>query len=170
MFDEFPEPARSQLAAAFAEGRTRPQWCFAEGRARLAFWAPFAGADPVIVWQFEPGPDSAAAAALLRRGLRETGLGKIMHDISLPPGLTPVVDRAVEHEALTGAGFVMEVERLTLAWTAGADVASSPGPTWATRLPRTPSCVPDTRRSAGCSATTGGLRETWCDVRPGSAA
>ncbi|MEU1721859.1 GNAT family N-acetyltransferase [Nonomuraea sp. NPDC005692] len=127
MFDEFPEPARSQLATAFAEGRTRPEWCFAEGRARLAFWAPFAGADPVIVWQFEPGPDPAAAAALLRRGLRETGLGKIMHDISLPPGLTPVVDRAVEHEALTEARFVMEVERLTLAWTAGADVPPDPG-------------------------------------------
>ncbi|MFI7460917.1 hypothetical protein [Nonomuraea sp. NPDC049646] len=45
MFDEFPEPARSQLAAAFAEGSTRPEWCLAEGRARLAFRAPFAGAD-----------------------------------------------------------------------------------------------------------------------------
>ncbi|GGT02716.1 GNAT family N-acetyltransferase [Nonomuraea spiralis] len=127
MFDEFPEPARSQLAAAFDEGRTRPEWCFVEGQARLAFWAPFAGADPVIVWQFDPGPDPAAGAALLRRSLRETGLDKMMHDISLKPGLTPLVDRAVEHEALTAAGFVMEVERLMLEWAAGTDVPQEPG-------------------------------------------
>ncbi|MFI9589311.1 GNAT family N-acetyltransferase [Nonomuraea sp. NPDC052265] len=135
MFDEFPEPARSQLAAAFDEGRTRPEWSFAEGRARLAFWAPFAGADPVIVWQFEPGPDPAAAAALLRHGLRAAGLDKIMYDISLAPGLTPVVDRAVEHEALTAAGFVMEVERLTLEWAAGTDLPEEPG-----RLTYRPAC------------------------------
>ncbi|NUS01312.1 MAG: GNAT family N-acetyltransferase [Nonomuraea sp.] len=127
MFDEFPEPARSQLAEAFDEGRTRPEWCFTEGQARLAFWAPFSGADPVIVWQFDPGPGPEAGAALLRRSLREAGLTKIIHDISLKPGLTPVVDRAVEHEALTGAGFVMEVERLMLEWAAGSDVPEESG-------------------------------------------
>ncbi|MCA2225608.1 GNAT family N-acetyltransferase [Nonomuraea aurantiaca] len=127
MFDQFPEPARSQLATAFDEGRTRPEWCFREGPARLAFWAPYRGADPVITWQFEPGPDPDLAAGLLRRGLSEMGLDKIIHDISLKPGLTPVVDRAVEHQALLGAGFAMEVERLMLEWAAGSDVPVDPG-------------------------------------------
>jgi RimJ/RimL family protein N-acetyltransferase len=127
LFDQFPEPARSQLAGAFDEGRTRPEWCFTEGQARLAFWAPFRGADPVITWQFEPGPDPARAAGLLRRGLSEMGLDKIIHDISLKPGLTPVIDRAVEHQALLGAGFAMEVERLMLEWRSGSDVPIDPG-------------------------------------------
>ncbi|MEV0233263.1 GNAT family N-acetyltransferase [Nonomuraea sp. NPDC050786] len=127
MFDEFPEPGRSQLAAAFDEGRTRPEWCFVEGQARLAFWAAVAGAEPVIIWQFDPGPDPAAAAELLRSSLRTMGLSKIIYDISLKPGLNPVVDRAVEHEALTLAGFAMEVERLVLEWVAGSDVPPDPG-------------------------------------------
>ncbi|MEV1173044.1 GNAT family N-acetyltransferase [Nonomuraea sp. NPDC049784] len=127
MFDQFPEPGRSQLAAAFDEGRTRPEWCFVEGQARLAFWAPFAGSEPVIIWQFDPGPDPAAAAELLRSSLRTMGLSKIIHDISLKPGLSPVVDRAVEHEALSLAGFAMEVERLVLEWVAGSDIPPDPG-------------------------------------------
>ncbi|MEU0565579.1 GNAT family N-acetyltransferase [Nonomuraea sp. NPDC005983] len=127
MFDEFPEPARSQLAAARDEGRTRPEWAFTQGQARVAFWAPFRDAEPVVVWQFEPGPDPVAASALLRRSLETMGLSKIIHDISLQPGLTPVVDRAVEHEALVGAGFAMEVERLLLEWQAGSDVPEDPG-------------------------------------------
>ncbi|TMR93252.1 GNAT family N-acetyltransferase [Nonomuraea basaltis] len=127
LFDQFPEPARSQLAAAFDEGRTRPEWCFAEGQARLAYWAPFPGSEPVIVWQFDPGPDPVVAAGLLRRSLGAMGLTKIIHDISLKPGLIPVVDRTVEHEALTRAGFAMEVERLLLEWVAGTDLPSDPG-------------------------------------------
>ncbi|MEV4175155.1 GNAT family N-acetyltransferase [Nonomuraea sp. NPDC049709] len=127
LFEQFPEPARSQLRSAFDEGRSRPEWCFAEGPARLAYWAPFAGSEPVIVWQFDPGPDPVAAAGLLRRSLDEMGLTKIIHDISLPPGLAPVVDRAVEHEALIGAGFTMEVERLLLEWVAGSDIPDDPG-------------------------------------------
>jgi RimJ/RimL family protein N-acetyltransferase len=127
LFEQFPEPARTQLASAFDEGRTRPEWCFAEGQARLAFWAPFAGSEPVIVWQFDPGHDPVAAAELLRRSLATMGLTKIIHDISLKPGLTPVVDRAVEHEALTLAGFAMEVERLRLEWVAGTDLPADPG-------------------------------------------
>ncbi|GAA3526520.1 hypothetical protein GCM10022419_001530 [Nonomuraea rosea] len=127
MFEQFPEPARTQLASAFDEGRTRPEWCFAEGQARLAFWAPFAGSEPVIVWQFDPGHDPVAAAELLRRSLATMGLTKIIHDISLKPGLTPVVDRAVEHEALTLAGFAMEVERLRLEWVTGTDLPADPG-------------------------------------------
>ncbi|WP_433437824.1 GNAT family N-acetyltransferase [Nonomuraea sp. CA-141351] len=127
MFDQFPEPGRSQLAAAFDEGRTRPEWCFVEGQARLAFWAPFAGSEPVIIWQFDPGPDPAAAAELLRSSLRTMRLSKIIHDISLKPGLNPVVDRAVEHEALSLAGFAMEVERLVLEWVAGSDIPTDPG-------------------------------------------
>ncbi|MGW0478254.1 GNAT family N-acetyltransferase [Nonomuraea sp. NPDC003214] len=127
MFDDFPEPARSQLVSAFEEGRTRPEWCFVDGRARLAFWAPFPGAEPVITWQFEPGPDPEAASRLLRRGLAALKLNKIIHDIALPPGLTPVVDRAVEHEALLGAGFALEVERLMLEWRAGSDLPEEPG-------------------------------------------
>ncbi|WP_217370338.1 GNAT family N-acetyltransferase [Nonomuraea antri] len=126
-FDEFPEPARSQLVSAFDEGQTRPEWCFADGQARLAYWAPFAGAEPVTIWQFEPGPDPVAAAGLLTRSLAAMELTKIIHDISLKPGLTPVVDRAVQHEALTRAGFVMEVERLMLEWLAGSDVPVDPG-------------------------------------------
>ncbi len=127
MFDQFPEPARSQLAAAFDEGRTRPEWCFAEGQARLAYWAPFPDSEPMIVWQFDPGPDPVAAADLLRRSLQAMGLVKIICDIPLKPGLTPVVDRAVEHEALTRAGFAMEVERLSLEWVAGTDMPPDPG-------------------------------------------
>ncbi len=127
MFDQFPEPARSQLVSAHEEGRTRPEWCFVAGRTRLAFWAPFRGAEPVITWQFEPGPDPAAASRLLRHGLESAALSKIIHDISLPPGLTPVVDRAVEHQALLGAGFGMEVERLLLEWQAGGDLPDDPG-------------------------------------------
>ncbi|MFC5826761.1 GNAT family N-acetyltransferase [Nonomuraea insulae] len=127
MFDQFPEPARSQLRSAFDEGRTRPEWCFADGQARLAYWASFPGSEPVIVWQFDPGPDPIAAAGLLRRSLDEMGLTKIIHDISLQPGLTPVVDRAVEHEALIEAGFAMEVERLLLEWVAGSDIPDDPG-------------------------------------------
>ncbi|TDD42395.1 GNAT family N-acetyltransferase [Nonomuraea terrae] len=122
MIDRFPEPARSQLRAACEGGRTRPEWCFAEGRAHLAYWAPYRGADPVLVWQFDPGPDPEAAAALLRRSLQEMGVAKTIHDISLEPGLTPAADRAVAHQALIGAGFVMEVERLLLAWAAGGDL------------------------------------------------
>lgn len=127
MFDAFPEPARSQLAAARDEGRTRPEWCFVDGPVRLAFWAPFRGAEPVIVWQFEPGPDPAAASRLLRRALAATAVTKIIHDIALPPGLSPYVDRAVEHEALLGAGFELTVERLLLEWRAGSDVPEDPG-------------------------------------------
>lgn len=127
MFEQFPEPARSQLAAAFDEGRTRPEWCFAEGQARLAYWAPFPGSEPMIVWQFDPGPDPRAAAVLLRRSLHAMGLRKIICDIPLKPGLTPVVDRAVEHEALTLAGFAMEVERLALEWVTGTDIPPDAG-------------------------------------------
>ncbi|NJP93203.1 GNAT family N-acetyltransferase [Nonomuraea sp. FMUSA5-5] len=127
MFDQFPEPARSQLRAAFDEGRTRPEWCFAEGQARLAYWAPFPGSDPAIVWQFDPGPDPVAAGGLLRRSLAAMGLTKVIHDISLQPGLDPAVDRAVEHEALLEAGFVMEVERLLLEWVAVGGVPDDPG-------------------------------------------
>lgn len=127
MFEQFPEPARSQLMAAFDEGRTRPGWCFSEGRARLAYWTPIPGSEPMIVWQFEPGPDPRVAAGLLRRSLRELGPRKAIHDITLPPGLDPVVDRAVEHEALVAAGFVMEVERLLLEWAAGSDLPDDPG-------------------------------------------
>ncbi|AQZ66634.1 unnamed protein product [[Actinomadura] parvosata subsp. kistnae] len=127
MFDQFPEPARSQLRAAFDEGRTRPEWCFAEGQARLAYWAPFPGSDPAIVWQFDPGPDPVAAGDLLRRSLAAMGLTKVIHDISLQPGLDPAVDRAVEHEALLEAGFVMEVERLLLEWVAVSGVPDDPG-------------------------------------------
>ncbi|MGI5269248.1 GNAT family N-acetyltransferase [Nonomuraea sp. CA-218870] len=127
MFDEFPEPARSQLGSAHGEGRTRPEWCFVEGPARLALWAPFAGAEPVLVWQFEPGPDPAAAARLLRRAQAAAGVSKLIHDIPLPPGLSPLVDRAVQHESLTGAGFTMEVERLLLEWRLGSDLPADPG-------------------------------------------
>ncbi|MEO3876680.1 GNAT family N-acetyltransferase [Nonomuraea sp. B12E4] len=127
MFEQFPEPARSQLVSAFDEGRSRPEWCFAEGQARLAFWAPYAGSEPVIVWQFDPGSDPMVAAGLLRRSLDAMGLTKMIHDISLRPGLVPVVDRAVEHEALTLAGFTMEVERLVLEWVAGTDIPADPG-------------------------------------------
>lgn len=127
MFDAFPEPARSQLRAAYEEGKTRPEWCFAEGQARVAFWAPFRGADPVVTWHFDPGLDPEAGARLLRRGLRNLGAAKMIHDISLPPGLSPEVDRRVEHEALVGAGFRMEVERLLLEWRAGTDLPDDPG-------------------------------------------
>ncbi|MCK2221226.1 GNAT family N-acetyltransferase [Actinomadura sp. ATCC 31491] len=127
MFERFPEPGRSQLAAARDEGRTRPEWCFAEGQARLAYWAPFPGAPPAVVWQFDPGPDPVAAAGLLRRSRAAMGLDKIICDIPLQPGLTPDVDRAVEHEALTLAGFEMAVERLALEWTAGTDLPPDPG-------------------------------------------
>ncbi|MGW4957225.1 GNAT family N-acetyltransferase [Nonomuraea sp. NPDC004186] len=127
LFDQFPEPGRSQLAAAFDEGRARPEWCFVKGQARLAFWAPFPGSEPVTIWQFDPGPDPVAAAELLSGSLRTMGPAKMIHDISLKPGLDPVVDRAVEHEALTLAGFVMEVERLVLEWVAGNDVPVDPG-------------------------------------------
>ncbi|TDC99678.1 GNAT family N-acetyltransferase [Nonomuraea deserti] len=127
LFDQFPEPARSQLVSAFDEGKTRPEWCFTEGQARLAYWAPFPGSEPVITWQFDPGPDPVAAAGLLRRSLAEMGLSKIIHDIPLKPGLSPVVDRAVEHEALALAGFTMEVERLMLEWAAGTDLPDDPG-------------------------------------------
>lgn len=127
MFEEFPEPARSQLRAAHDEGTTRPEWCFVEGPARLALWAPFAGAEPLTVWQFEPGPDPAAAARLLRRALDTVAVRKIIYDISLPPGLDPLVDRKVQHEALTAAGFTMEVERLLLEWRAGSDLPDDPG-------------------------------------------
>ncbi|MGR6923767.1 GNAT family N-acetyltransferase [[Actinomadura] parvosata] len=127
MFDQFPEPARSQLRAAFDEGRARPEWCFAEGQARLAYWAPFPGSEPAIVWQFDPGPDPVAAGDLLRRSLAAMGLTKVIHDISLQPGLDPAVDRAVEHEALIEAGFVMEVERLLLEWVAVSGVPDDPG-------------------------------------------
>lgn len=135
MFDQFPEPARTQLATAFDEGRTRPEWCFAEGRARLAYWAAFPGSEPVTVWPFDPGPDPVAAAGLLRRSLAAMGLGKVICDIPLKPGLTPVVDRAVEHETLTLAGFVMEVERLALEWVAGTGTPPDPG-----RLTYRPAC------------------------------
>ena len=71
MFDQFPEPARGQLAAAFDEGKTRPEWCFTEGQARLAFWAPYRDADPVITWQLSPAPTPtsppACCAAACRR-------------------------------------------------------------------------------------------------------
>ncbi|WP_052422807.1 GNAT family N-acetyltransferase [Nonomuraea candida] len=127
MFDQFPEPARSQLRSAFDEGRTRPEWCFAEGQARLAYWAPFPGSEPAIVWQFDPGPDPVAAAGLLRHSMTAMGLTKAIHDIPLKPGLDPVVDRAVEHEALIEAGFAMEVERLLLEWAAGSDLPPDPG-------------------------------------------
>ncbi|MGW0801808.1 GNAT family N-acetyltransferase [Nonomuraea sp. NPDC002799] len=127
MFDQFPEPARSQLASAFDEGRTRPEWCFVEGPAHLAFWAPLPGSEPLLVWQFDPGPDPVAAAGLLRRSMAALGVRKVIHDISLKPGLTPVVDRLVEHGALTGAGFTMEVERLLLEWVVGSDVPDDPG-------------------------------------------
>ncbi|MEV0617116.1 GNAT family N-acetyltransferase [Nonomuraea sp. NPDC050404] len=127
MFDQFPEPARSQLRSAFDEGRTRPEWCFAEGQARLAYWAPFPDSEPAIVWQFDPGPDPVAAAGLLRRSLGTMGLSKVIHDIPLQPGLDPAVDRAVEHEALIEAGFTMEVERLLLEWAAGSDLPDDPG-------------------------------------------
>ncbi|MET7329232.1 GNAT family N-acetyltransferase [Nonomuraea sp. NPDC005650] len=138
LFDQFPEPGRSQLVAAFDEGRTRPEWCFAEGQARLAFWAPFPGSEPVTIWPFDPGPDPVAAAELLRGSLRTMGLGKMIHDISLKPGLDPAVDRAVEHQALTLAGFVMEVERLVLEWVAGNDLPADPG-----RLTYRPACRMD---------------------------
>lgn len=127
MFDEFPEPARSQLVSAYEEGRTRPEWCFVAGPARLALWAPFAGAEPLIVWQFEPGPVPAAASRLLRHALTAAGVQKVIYDIALPPGLSPLVDRAVQHEALTGAGFTMEVERLRLEWQPGGDLPPDPG-------------------------------------------
>lgn len=127
MFDEFPEPARSQLLAAYDEGKTRPEWCFTDGQARVAFWAPYRGADPVVTWHFHPGPDIEAASRLLREGLRSAGLTKLIHDISLPPGLTPLVDRAGEHEALLGAGFALEVERLMFEWRAGTDLPDDPG-------------------------------------------
>ncbi|MFI7698174.1 GNAT family N-acetyltransferase [Nonomuraea sp. NPDC049480] len=133
LLDQFPEPVRSQLAAAFDEGRTRPEWCFTEGQARLAYWAPFPGSEPVIVWQFAPGPDPVAAADLLRRSLDTMGLAKIICDLPLEPGLTPAVDRALEHEALTLAGFAMEVERLLLEWAAGTDLP--PGPSRLTYRP-----------------------------------
>ncbi|MFF4619759.1 hypothetical protein [Nonomuraea jabiensis] len=93
LFGQFPEPGRSQLAAAFDEGRTRPGWCFVAGQARLAFWAPFPGSEPVTIWQFDPGPDPVAAAELLRGSLRTMGLGKMIHDISLKPGLDSEVGR-----------------------------------------------------------------------------
>lgn len=32
------------------------------------------------------------------------------------------MDRALEHEALTLAGFAMEIERLLLEWAAGTDL------------------------------------------------
>jgi RimJ/RimL family protein N-acetyltransferase len=127
LFEQFPEPARSQLRSAFDEGRTRPEWCFAEGQARLAYWAPFPGSEPAIVWQFDPGPDPIAAAGLLRRSLTAMGLTKVIHDIPLQPGLDPAVDRAVEHESLIEAGFRMEVERLLLEWAAGSDLPYDPG-------------------------------------------
>lgn len=127
MFDQFPEPARTQLVAACDEGRTRPEWCFFDGEARVCFWAPYHGAEPVITWHFQPGPDPAVGARLLRRGLTTLGLSKIIHDISLPQGLTPVVDRAVEHQALLTAGFTLEVERLMLEWRAGSDIPAETG-------------------------------------------
>ncbi|WP_327087421.1 GNAT family N-acetyltransferase [Nonomuraea sp. NBC_01738] len=127
MFDQFPEPARSQLRAAFDEGRTRPEWCFTEGTARVAFWAPYRGAEPVITWHFDPGPDSATGARVLRTGIRRLGATKMLHDIALPPGLVPTLDRADEHDALMGAGFTMEVERLRLEWTAAGVLPSDSG-------------------------------------------
>ncbi|WP_084962229.1 GNAT family N-acetyltransferase [Thermoactinospora rubra] len=127
MFEEFPEPARSQLVAASEEGRTRPEWCFADGPARVCFWAPYRGADPVVTWHFEPGPDPRHGGALLRRGLAALGLRKMIHDIALKPGLTPHVDRSTEHAALLEAGFVLEVERLMLEWRAGSDIPEESG-------------------------------------------
>ncbi|MFI6538386.1 GNAT family N-acetyltransferase [Nonomuraea sp. NPDC050547] len=127
LFDQFPEPARSQLIAAHDEGKVRPEWCFTDGDARVCFWAPYRGAEPVITWHFSPGPDPATGAALLRRGLADVGLTKIFHDIALSPGMTPTVDRPVEHDALMGAGFTLEVERVRLEWRSGSDIPADSG-------------------------------------------
>ncbi|MEV0581874.1 GNAT family N-acetyltransferase [Nonomuraea sp. NPDC050310] len=127
MFEQFPEPARSQLVAAGEEGRTRPEWCFARGPVRVAFWAPYRGADPVVTWHFEPGPDPRAGSALLREAVGSLGVPKMIHDIALKPGLTPVLDRSTEHAAVLGAGFELEVERHRLEWQAGADLPADPG-------------------------------------------
>ncbi|GAA0927407.1 GNAT family N-acetyltransferase [Nonomuraea longicatena] len=127
MFDQFPEPARSQLITAYDEGKTKPDWAFSEGGARVAFWAPHRGADPVVTRHFDPGPNPAEGADLLRHSLATLGLTKIIHDIALPPGMTPTIDRPVEHDALMGAGFTLEVERLDLEWRAGTDLPSESG-------------------------------------------
>lgn len=127
MFEQFPEPARSALVTAGEEGRTRPEWCFVQGPARVCFWAPYRGAEPVVTWFFEPGPDPPAGAVLLRRGIAALGVDKMIHDISLKPGLIPYLDRSIEHTAVLEAGFRLEVERLLLEWQAGSDLPDDPG-------------------------------------------
>ncbi|MGW4402966.1 hypothetical protein ACWEJ6_03005 [Nonomuraea sp. NPDC004702] len=81
MFDEFPEPACSQLAAAFAfaEGRTKPEWCFPEGRARLAFWAPRIRAGLTYRPARDLRPDEVLA---LLMGISE---GSLDHDTQVEP-------------------------------------------------------------------------------------
>ncbi|MFI6476879.1 GNAT family N-acetyltransferase [Nonomuraea sp. NPDC050663] len=127
MFEQFPEPVRSALVAAGEEGRTRPEWCFVKDQARVCFWAPYRGADPVVTWYFEPGLDASAGAALLREGIASLGVDKMIHDIALSPGLTPSLDRSIEHTAVLEAGFRLEVERLRFEWAAGSDLPEESG-------------------------------------------
>lgn len=122
---------REQLTKAIDGGRVRPQWCFAlsdGGRDRAAavsYWAPHAGADPVLAWHFDPGTETAHGAEVLRRSAPTIGVRRVMYDIRLPAGSRP--DGTAAHEALTAGGFELEVERLELSWRPGSGLPRDPG-------------------------------------------
>jgi RimJ/RimL family protein N-acetyltransferase len=113
---------RARLDKAIAAGSVRPEWCFTLGdaadRAAVAYWAPYRGADPVVSYLLDPGPDPARGAELLRSTLPTLHTDTIMHDIPLETGERPESARPAVHTALAGAGYRMEVERLQLAWPA----------------------------------------------------
>jgi RimJ/RimL family protein N-acetyltransferase len=121
---------REQLDKALLAGRCRPEWCFAlraASRERLAavtYWAPGPDTEPVIVWHFDPGASPEHGAEILRRTVGTVGARRISRDISLPVGQRPDGE---QDGALLAAGFVLEVERLELRWTAGAASGSATG-------------------------------------------
>lgn len=122
---------REQLTKAIDGGRVRPEWCFAlsdGGRDRAAavsYWAPHAGADPVLAWQFDPGREPGYGAEVLRRSAPTLGVSKVLHDMRLPSGSRP--DDTPAHEALTAGGFALEVERLELSWRPENGLPRDPG-------------------------------------------
>ena len=121
---------REQLTEAMAGGRVLPQWCFAlrsEGQrlAAVSYWAPQAGADPVLAWHFDPGAGVAHGAEVLRRSAPTLGVDRVLYDIRRDGGERPHGGAA--HEALTAGGFPLEVERLELSWRPPAGLPCDPG-------------------------------------------